>query len=55
MNIKNNKVYLFTIIIFIWTILFNYLQNIINYHNIINFLFWITILIISITTFNKKY
>lgn len=55
MNIKNNKVYLFTIIIFIWTILFTYLQNIINYHNIINFLFWITILIISITTFNKGY
>ena len=55
MNIKNNKVYLFTIIIFIWTILFTYLQNIINYHNIINFIFWITILIISITIFNKGY
>ena len=55
MSIKNNKVYLFTIIIFIWTILFNYLKNIINYHNIINFIFWITILIISITTFNKGY
>jgi len=55
MNIKNNKVYLFTIIIFIWIILFNYLKNIINYHNIINFIFWITILIISITTFNKGY
>lgn len=55
MNIKNNKVYLFTIIIFIWTILFNYLKNIINYHNIINFIFWITILIISITIFNKGY
>jgi len=55
MNIKNNKVYLFTIIIFIWIILFNYLKNIINYHNIINFIFWITILIISITIFNKGY
>ena len=55
MSIKNNKVYIFAIIIFIWNILYNYLQNTTNYYNILNFIFWISILIISIITFNKGY
>ena len=41
MSTKNNKVYLLTIILFIWTIIFNYLENVTNHHNIINYIFWI--------------
>ena len=55
MSIKNNKVYLFTIIIFIWNIFFYYLQKITNYYNIINYIFWLSILIICILIFNKGY
>ena len=39
MSIKNNKVYIFAIIIFIWNTLYNYLQNTTNYYNILNFIF----------------
>lgn len=55
MSIKNNKVYLFTLIIFIWTIFFNYLQNIIDYHTIINYIFWIVILFGCTISFNNGY
>ena len=55
MSIKNNKVYLFTMVIFMWTILLNFLHNISDYYNLINYIFWISILIICIIKFNKGY
>jgi len=55
MNIKNNKVYLFAIIIFIWNIFYIYLKNIINYHNIINYVLWISLSLVCTLMFNKGY
>ncbi len=55
MNIKNNKVYLLTFLIFIWNIFFCYLKNITIYYNIINYIFWIVIMLVFIIIFNKGY
>jgi len=55
MSIKNNKAYLFILILFIWNIILYYLKNVTNYYNIINYIFWIFILIINIISFNKEY
>ena len=55
MSTRNNKVYIFAIVIFMWQIFINYLVNITKYHNIINYLFWIIILITSNIIFNKGY
>ena len=55
MNIKNNKVYLLTFLIFIWNFFYYYLKNIINDYNIINYIFWVAILLVCIIIFNKGY
>lgn len=55
MDVKNKKVYIFLIIIFIWSIFFAYLENITKYSAIINFLFWIIILIFCLIIFKKEY
>lgn len=55
MRIKNNKVYIFTIIIFLWHIFINCLSHITQYYTILNYLFWLSILTISIIVFRKGY
>lgn len=55
MSLRNNKVYIFAIILFIWNILIYYLKNITAYSNIINYIFWIIILIFCLILFKKEY
>lgn len=55
MDVKNKKVYIFSVIILIWSIFTKYLENIFKYNYIINYLFWIIILIFCIILFKKEY
>lgn len=55
MSTKNNKAYFFILILLIWNIITYYLKNSTNYYTIINYIFWIVILILNIISFNKEY
>lgn len=55
MSLRNNKVYIFVIILFIWNILICCLKNITIYSNVINYIFWIIILICCLILFRKEY
>ena len=55
MEVKNNKVYIFAITIFIWNIINYYLESITKYTDLLNYLFWIVTLIICIISFKNEY
>lgn len=55
MNVKNNKAYLFVLIIFIWNMFFYYLQSTLDLYKVINYIFWPVILISSILLFSNDY
>lgn len=55
MKVVNNKVYIFSLILTIWIFISCYLEYIFKYTNIINFIFYLTILIICIFLFKKEY
>lgn len=55
MEVKNNKVYIFAITIFIWNIINYYLEGITKYSGLLNYLFWIITLAICIISFKNEY
>lgn len=55
MKVKNSKVYLFLLILLVWSFIFNLLNMYIDYANVINYVVWIVVLIICFKLFNDEY